>query len=145
MNLIEKVESLDLNVSVPRSSKETMAGIAPLPRMVDKARSYKNGTLGEYIYPCPLDQHILKFLQTDPESFTELAETTQDDQIAHWAEEASRPRSPEERETLNRIILDRKPTAGQMPSFVYQRDLFEPGRTDVVTYVELTDLEEGHI
>ena len=35
MNLIEKVESLDLNVSVPRSSKETM----PLGNTFIPARS----------------------------------------------------------------------------------------------------------
>ena len=66
MNLIEKVESLDLNVSVPRSSKETMAGLAHLPRMIDKARAYRSNTIGEYIYPCPLDWRILKLLDQTP-------------------------------------------------------------------------------
>jgi len=65
MTITEKVTALNLNVAVPRSSKDTLAGLAHLPRMIDKARALRNNTLGEYIYPCPLDWHVLNFLATD--------------------------------------------------------------------------------
>ena len=44
-----------------------------LPRMIDKARAYNSKTLGEYIFPCPLDKIILEFLNTDYEEIIQLA------------------------------------------------------------------------
>ena len=145
MNLTNTEKALDLNVSVPRSSRDTMAGIAHLPRMVDKARANRNETLGEYIYPCPLDQRVLKFLDTDPKTFAELADKNEDEQLTEWAREVTESHSFEERQLLNSNLLNRKPTPREMPHFLRQREKIQPGRTDVVTYVDLNDLEEGHI
>jgi len=145
MALLEKVKSLDLNVSVPRSSKKTMAGIAHLPRMIDKARAYRNNTLGEYIYPRPLDWHILFFLAANPVDFADLAEVNDDEQMTEWAREASRSRTRKERDLVNGKILNRKVDLEDMPSFLKTRDLIDPTRTDVMTWDGLMDLEEGHI
>ncbi len=145
MALLEKVKSLDLNVSVPRSSKETMAGIAHLPRMIDKARSYRDNTLGDYIYPCPLDWHILLFLAVNPVDFADLAEVNDDEQMTEWAREASRSRNRKERDLVNGKILNRKVDPEDMPSFLNARNLIAPTRTDVNTWDGLIDLEEGHI
>ena len=145
MNLIEKVKSLDLNRSAPRSSRETMAGIAHLPRMIDKARSYTQGQLGEYIYPCPLDWYVLKFLDTPAEAFADLAEVNDDEQMSEWAGETGCSRAPEERDLLNGKILNRKVDPEDMPSFLNKRNLIDPTRRDVTTWDGLIDLEEGHI
>ena len=145
MTITEKMTALNLNVGVPRSSKDTLAGIAHLPRMIDKARSLRNNTLGEYIYPCPLDRHVLNFLQADPEDFADLAEVNDDAQMAEWTEEAGRSRTGKERDLLNRKILDRKPDAETMAEFLDQRNQIDPTRTDVTTWANLRDLEEGHI
>ena len=40
MTITKKVTALNLNVAVPRSSKDTLAGLAHLPRMIDKARAH---------------------------------------------------------------------------------------------------------
>ncbi len=145
MALLEKVKSLDLNVSVPRSSKKTMAGIAHLPRMTDKARAYRNNTLGEYIYPCPLDWHILLFLAANPVDFADLAEVNDDEQLTEWTKETSRSRTRMERDHVNGKILNRKVNPEDMPSFLKKRNLMDPARTDVTTWDGLIDLEEGHI
>ncbi len=145
MNYIDKEKSLDLNVSVPRSSRETMAGIAHLPRMIDKARSYRDNTLGEYIYPCPLDWHILKLLEANPKDFADLAETNDDEQMTEWSREASRSRSQKERDIVNGKILNRKVNPEDMPFFLKNRNLIDPSRTDVNTWDGLIDLDEGHI
>ena len=145
MNQIKKLESLDLNVSVPRSSKETMAGIAHLPRMIDKARAYRNHALGEYIYPCPLDWRILKHLEANPEDFADLAEANDDRQMTEWTQEASRSRTRKERDLVNGKILNRKVDPEDRAYFLEQRDLIDPTRTDVTTWDGLMDLEEGHI
>ena len=145
MNVIEKVESLDLNTSVPRSSRETMAGIAHLPRMVDKARSYQNNALGEYIYPCPLDWHILRYLEVNPEDFADLAELNDDEQMSVWTSAASQARSKKELDIVKGKILDRKVNPEDLPYFLKARNQIDPTRTDVTTWDGLIDLEEGHI
>jgi len=145
MNQIKKLESLDLNVSVPRSSRKTMAGIAHLPRMIDKARSYRDNTLGEYLYPCPLDQHVLRFLEANPEDFADLAETNDDEQMTEWTKETSRSRTRKERDLVNGKILNRKVDPEDMAFFLKKRNLIDPARTDITTWDGLIDLEEGHI
>ena len=145
MTILEKVTALNLNLAVPRSSKDTLAGLAHLPRMIDKARSLRNNTLGEYIYPCPLDRHVLNFLATDPEDFADLAEVNDDGQMAAWADESGRSRTGKERELLNGKILNRKPDAATLAEFLDQKNRIDPTRTDVITWADLRDLEEGHI
>ena len=145
MTILVKVQALNLNVAVPRSSKDTLAGLAHLPRMIDKARALRNDTLGEYIYPCPLDRHVLNFLETDPDDFADLAEVNDDGQMAAWAGEASRSRTGKEKDLLNGKILNGKPDAATLAEFVDQRNQIDPTRTDVFTWADLRDLEEGHI
>jgi hypothetical protein len=145
MNLLMKVEPLDLNESVPRSSKETMAGIAHLPRMIDKARSYQNNKLGEYIYPCPLDKHILQYLEISSENFADMAESQDDEEIEVWARSVSRSRYRPELDHVNSKILNRKVDPEDLPYFIKARNQFDPSRTDVTTWDGLTDLEEGQV
>jgi hypothetical protein len=145
MNITEKIESLDLNVSVPRSSKETMAGIAHLPRMIDKARSLLNDTLGEYIYPCPLDWHVLRHLEVKPENFANLAEVNDDNQMTEVVHEISRSWTRKERNLVNSKIINRTVDPEDLPSFLKTRNLIDPKRTDVTTWDGLIDLEEGHL
>jgi len=145
MTITEKMTALNLNIAVPRSSKDTLAGLAHLPRMIDKARALRNDTLGEYIYPCPLDRHVLNFLATDPEDFADLAEVNDDGQMAEWADESGRSRTGKERDLLNAKILNRKPDAATLAEFLDQKNRIDPTRTDVITWADLRDLEEGHI
>ena len=145
MNPTQTIKSLNLYKEVPRSSKEIMVGLAHLPRMIGKARAFRNGKLGEYIYPCPLDQRVLIFLKTSPEDFLDLAEVYDDEQMAEWALEASRSRNQLERDIVNRKILNGKPDAESMLDFIKQRNRIDPDRTDVITWVDLNDLKEGHI
>ena len=105
MTITKKMAALNLNVAVPRSSKDTLAGIAHLPRMIDKARALRNDTLGEYIYPCPLDWYVLNFLAMDAEDFADLAEVNDDGQMAAWADESGVSRTGKEKDLLNAKIF----------------------------------------
>ena len=145
MNVIENIKSLDLNTAVPRSSKVTMAGIANLTRMIDKARAYKNNTLGEYIYPCPLDKHILRYLEINPENFADMAESQDDEEQEIWARSDSRSRYKSELDHVNSKILNRMVDPMDLEYFIEERNMLDPNRTDVTTWDGLTDLEEGHI
>lgn len=136
---------LDLNVSVPRSSKEKMADIVHLPRMIDKARAHQADSLGEYIYPCPLDRQVLRFLEVDSDDFAKLTEKFDDDQLTEWTLDQSRNRTLLERQALHNGILNRKVHPKHWVEFKTMRDQIDPTRTDVTTWDGLTDLEEGHI
>ena len=85
------------------------------------------------------------FLKTSPEDFLDLAEVYDDEQMAEWALEASRSRNQLERDIVNRKILNGKPDAESMLDFIKQRNRIDPDRTDVITWVDLNDLKEGHI
>jgi len=145
MNELKTLKYLDINVSVPRSSRNTMAGIAHLPRMIDKARAYKNQTLGEYFYPCPLDKQILQYLAVSSVDFADLAEVHDDEQLTEWTKKVTSSRTKEERKIVNEQILNSEVDPEDMPSFLEARNQIDPTRTDITTWIDLNDLEEGHI
>jgi hypothetical protein len=130
----------------PRSPRIKFAGLVHLARMLDKARAYVKSTLGEYIYPCPMDDAVLEFLQTDHESLAKIASERTDPEIESWIKELCRSRSPEEIETMNLQMLSRSPEPGEkLEYFIEQRNKIDPSRSDVTTWVDLIDLDEGRL
>ncbi len=141
-----KVKALDLTKEFPRSPKEKLGGHLHLARMIDKARAKRTGTIGEYIYPCPLDQSLLDFLGVDSDAFYKVAEERDDQGILNWLKENAIPKKQPDIENWNRELLDRKPqTDESMKHFLEIRNRIAPHRTDVTTWVDLLDLEEGRI
>ena len=58
----------------------TLEGYAWLPRMIDKARAFRAGTLGDYYrYPCPIDTTCLRRLGIDAVQFADICERATDD------------------------------------------------------------------
>ncbi len=144
MTTVQTIPHLDLNRQPPRSPREIMAGILHLPRMIDKARAYRQGTLGEYIYPCPLDRRVLDFIGADAEAFADRAAAQDDDRISEWALEQTRSRSERERRLFNIRFIANSPQPGEsMDYFIEQLDRLNPHRADIGTWVDLIDLEEG--
>ena len=139
-----KIPALNLTKEYPRSPKQTLGGYVHLDRMIDKARAKSAGTIGEYIYPCPLDQALLEFLGIGGDAFYEAVKNRTDQDILGWVKEHATARSPKEIEEWNRTFLDRKPgDEGSMRHFLETRNRIAPHRTDVTTWVDLLDLEEG--
>ncbi|PIQ96687.1 MAG: hypothetical protein COV67_08220 [Nitrospinae bacterium CG11_big_fil_rev_8_21_14_0_20_56_8] len=137
---------MDLTQNYPRSPKEKMCGLVHLPRMIDKARAYKNKSLGEYIYPCPLDKMILNYLGVDDILFAQKSNACTDEEIMHWVTERTRTKDPAEKDFINRQILERRPdTQDRLDYFNGIRDSIDPSRTDIKTWVALLDLEEGRL
>ncbi len=52
--------------------QEILDGYVWLPRMIDKARAARAGTLGDLRHPCPVDQACLARLGVDAETFAEV-------------------------------------------------------------------------
>jgi hypothetical protein len=141
-----QVKALDLTKTYPRSPKERLGGYLHLARMTDKARAKAAGTLGEYIYPCPLDRSLLEFLEISPDDFYDAAKADDDQGVVGWVKKKAKSRSPEEIENWNRSFLNRKPqTEESLRYFLETRNRLAPHRTDITTWADLLDLEEGRI
>ena len=48
-----------------RPMDATLDGYAWLPRLIDKARASRAGTLGDMVHPCPVDRRCMKLLGID--------------------------------------------------------------------------------
>ncbi len=78
---------MDLSRVYPRNPKEKIAGLVQLARMIDKARSFKENQIADYIYPCPLDKVIFNFLRIDSDVFATKAMDCGDEGISKWSKE----------------------------------------------------------
>ena len=135
---------MDLNQSFPRSPKIKMSGLVMIPRMIDKARAYNAKTLGEYIFPCPLDKIILEFLNVDSEEVIQLVKKLTDSEIAIWVNERCLNYSNKDKEWVNQNILEKKPdTQESLNRFIRLRNEINPVRVDITTWVDLLDLDEN--
>jgi quercetin dioxygenase-like cupin family protein len=62
-----------------RPMDATLDGYAWLPRMIDKSRAARAGTLGDGVHPCPVDRRCLALLEIDFETFSDVVARAADD------------------------------------------------------------------
>lgn len=137
---------MNLTVSFPRSPRQRLAGLVHIPRMIDKARACKEGTLGEYVYPCPLDKKILGFLNIDADTFMDKAATLNEDEMAEWIQSLCQPKSRRDIEKINEDILNAAPDNDEArKKFKEILNSIDRTRSDITTWVDLLDLEEGRM
>jgi len=137
---------MDLSRAFPRSPKQEMAGLVHLPRIIDKGRAYKENKLADYIFPCPLDKIILNFLKVDTEVFANMTRDKKDAEINDWAKEQTKSKSQSDLDFINKQILERRPDSeDRLDYFNDLRNKIDPSRTDVETWADLIDLEEGRL
>ena len=135
MNLVE---------STPRSPKIKMKGLVMISRMVDKARAYNANTLGEYIFPCPLDKIMLEFLGTNHREFSYQTQNLSDKEMSLWIEEKCSHRSKGDKDRINKKLLDRKPdTKESLSRFKEIQNKLNPTAHNITTWIELIELEES--
>ncbi len=123
-----------------------MAGLVHLSRMIDKGRAFKEKNLGHYIYPCPLDKIILNFLNIEADAFANMTLEKKDEEICNWAKELIKSKSSKELNSINKQILQRKPdTKNRLIYFNEIINKIDPSRSDITTWVDLLDFEEGRL
>lgn len=92
--------------SFPRRGRDTLGGALWLRRVFDKARAHANGTIHDYIYPCPMDKGVLDRWGVAPEEFDAAIKAhTTDDQILHWLKSRT---MPAQIEAANTWLLNEK-------------------------------------
>ncbi len=137
---------MDLTRHFPRSPFDRLGGIDHLKRIADKAKARNAGTLGEYIYNCPLDAFFLNFLEIDPETFAAIAgsDTPDDVLLAAVLDKSPKIKNPEQVNAFNLAYEALSPDSPEKwQYFESVRNKLAPGRTDIRTWPRLIDLEEG--
>ena len=137
---------MDLTTTLPRSAKDKLAGLVSLRRSIDKAKAYNEGHLGEYDYDCPHDKPLFAFLGTNGEEFArKVKELDTDDAIASWVQTLLAGKTPADIERFNADRMHWHPDPGSHGAEYFNdlREKVAPGRSDIVTWFDLLDLDEG--
>jgi Domain of unknown function (DUF5069) len=130
----------------PRSPYLTLGGYIHLPRLIDKARFYRQGCLYGYNYKAlGFDKHLLSFLNIDGDEFEEVVNTLETDEaILDWIRSRGVHHSESEIASWNRRQIEKRPDNPEKLAR-FRRILQEVGgsaESGVETYFDLIEFEE---
>jgi hypothetical protein len=92
--------------SFPRRGRDEFGGYLWILRAFDKARAAADGTIFDYIYPCPMDRGVFERWGITAAAFDEAIETRRtDDEILAWLNERV---TPEQRDAANHWLTTEK-------------------------------------
>ena len=90
----------------PRRGRDLLGPFMWLKRVFDKARAHANGTIFDYIYPCPMDQGVFQRWGITSSQFDAAIKThTSDEAILDWVQERV---SENARESANAWLVNEK-------------------------------------
>ncbi|MCI0427350.1 MAG: DUF5069 domain-containing protein [Nitrospiraceae bacterium] len=136
---------MDLRTGFPRSMRAKLEGYVHLARMIDKCRAVLAGAEGEYIYPCPMDDRLMEFAGITADHFTAAVKVDPSDEaVTKWFTQTAKAHPPAEFEAWNTMMLTRGPSTPEKQEYFNKlRDAVDPARTDLTSWADLQDLEEG--
>lgn len=124
-----------------------MLGLVSLKRVIDKAKAYNEGHLGDYDYDCPHDKPLFEFLGTNGEEFArKVKELNTDDAIGEWVRTTFLAnKSSKEIEEFNERRMQWHPDPGSHSEEYFQnlRKKIAPERPEIVTWFDILDIDEG--
>lgn len=83
-----------------------MGGALWLARVFDKARASADGTIFDYIYPCPMDKGVMERWGITPDDFDAAIRTHRSDEaVLAWLRSRS---TPEQIEAANQWLVNEK-------------------------------------
>lgn len=135
----------DLTQHPPRSPRVKLGGFVHLPRLLDKARAAAAGKLGEFIYPCPLDNRFFAFTGLNPDALLAEAKSGKSDtEMLAWVMANLSPkRQPWEIAAWSDYLAALSPGDVQRHKvFAEHIEKLGPGRDDIVTYFDRLDLDD---
>jgi Domain of unknown function (DUF5069) len=133
----------------PRSGRDLLGGVVYLARAIDKMRADLAGTVGEYVAACPQSRKVYDLYGVSPEQFREAVQRNPTDEgVLRWLQEhGPRQPGPQDVDRFNETMLADGADPGNPETMAYFRKTLEAAgqgqRTDVHTYVDLQDVEEG--
>ncbi len=135
----------DLTRHPPRSPRTKLGGYVHLPRLIDKARAFAAGRLGDYHYPCPFDARFFAFTGLTAEAFLAEVKTGKSDgELLAYVQASARPtRHPAEIAAWSRWMDELTPTAPDKRAFfneVHAKNA--PHREDIATWFDWLELDD---
>lgn len=138
------MEKVDLTQTKPRSVREKFIGLVQLARTTDKAKALAHGTIGEYEYPSSMDEGVFEFLGMKATDFLEFVKIAKNDtEIEGYTRGFVAKKSPDEIASFNQRWMTSVPKGESLEDFTALRARIAPDRTDVTTWPDLLDLDEG--
>src|SRR5579864_4076846 len=135
---------MDLTKTPPRSVSEKRLGLVQLARTTDKAKAFVKGTLGEYEYPSTMDEGLFEFVGIKNADFIGLVKAAKNDtEIEDFIKGFVAKKSPDEIASFNKRWMTATPKGQSLEQFTAMRSRIAPDRTDVTTWPDLLDLDEG--
>jgi hypothetical protein len=90
----------------PRRGRDEYGGFLWILRAFDKGRAAADGTIHDYIYPCPMDRGVFERWGITAAQFDEAIRTNRTDEaILAWLQARV---SPAQRDAANRWLLEEK-------------------------------------
>ena len=136
---------MDLTKGPPRSPKSAaILGCVAVARMADKGRGQLAGKIGEYKYGSDsgMDKATLEFMGvTADELLNALRSCPDDASLEAWLRPRFK-RTPQEVEQYNQSRLGPPTTPERIAMFQDRLSKMAPGRTDLKTLWDLTDLDD---
>lgn len=135
----------NLAIHPPRSPRARLGGFVHLPRLLDKTRASLVHQLGEYAFPCALDQRVLDFMGIDVVEFiAAVREGKSDSEMLSWILARLTPsRRPHEilawSDWLERVAPG---DAQRHENFANEIRKLAPDRTDIVTTFDRLELDD---
>jgi hypothetical protein len=124
---------MDLAKGYPSGPRATLGGLIWLPRLIDKARARIAGTLGEYTYNCPMDEHFFRFTGIGADAFLEAVRKAPDDAaVLAWVK-------------ANRTAISADGIAGFNAMLVGLGPDAPDPKTGLKTWCDFIDRDEGRI
>jgi len=94
------VVTRDLSKEPPHSPRARVAEFVIVKRAVDKCRASMAGTLGEYLYDCPLDNLLFAFKGITSAEFQAVVQgATQYEEVGAWLQANGTPKTAAEIES----------------------------------------------
>lgn len=130
----------------PRSPYATLGGYIHLPRLIDKARLYRQGLLHGYNYKTlGFDKHLLSFLGIDADEFEKVANHLDTDEaVLDWIRSHGVKHTESEIAVWNQKQIEKRPDNPEKLAR-FRRILQEVGgsaESGVETYFDLIEFEE---
>jgi hypothetical protein len=138
------MEEMNLTQTTPRSVREKLLGLVQLARTTDKAKALAHGTIGEYEYPSAMDEGLFEFLGMKGSDFLEFMKVAKSDvEIESYIKSFVAKKTPDEIASFNQRWMTNAPKGESLKHFTALRTRIAPDRTDVTTWPDLLDLDEG--
>lgn len=135
---------MDLTKTTPRSVREKLFGLVQVARTIDKAKAVANGNIGEYDYPCSMDEGLFRFLGVKSADVLAFVKTAKNDaEIEGYMKNFVQKKSPDEIASFNQRWMTSTPKDESLTHFTAERTRIAPDRIDVTTWPDLLDLDEG--